>query len=153
MLGPDRAPTPFTADEIRRGCPAGRTIRLLVELDGQAAYLRLNRFVDCDEGGATIERQRLTIDGEAVGGTEADRVTWHDLQAHASFPARQTLIASEPLDLPLGVLDCLRYTVTDGPTVETFWFARTAPGMPVKYMTEEGGRVTSSVTMIGDEVA
>ncbi len=31
ILHPDHAPTPFTADEIRTGCPAGRTVTMAVD--------------------------------------------------------------------------------------------------------------------------
>jgi hypothetical protein len=80
------------------------------------------------------------------------RETWLELQAHASFPADRTETAPERIETPLGELDCLRYTVTDGSTVETFWFARTKPGMPIKYMTQEAATVTSVVTVIEDTV-
>jgi hypothetical protein len=45
ILGPGLLPTPFTADEIRAGCPDGRFIRLLVEVDVQEPFIRTNRFV------------------------------------------------------------------------------------------------------------
>jgi hypothetical protein len=148
ILEPGRAPTPFTAVEIRRGCPAGRTIRLLVESEDIEPLLRINQFVECDERGATIERTRFTTDGEPLGPPEADRTTWAQLQAHASFPADQTSILPETSETPLGVLECLRYTVTDGSTVQTFWFAKETPGMPVRSKTQTAGRVTSTVTMM-----
>ena len=93
LLAPGRAPTPFTADEIRRGCPQGRTIRLLVEEEGEQPFFRTNRFVQCDDEGATIEYTRSTIGGEPFGAVVADRTTWLELQAHASFPAHQTEIS------------------------------------------------------------
>jgi hypothetical protein len=147
---PGHAPTPFTAAEIRRGCPTGRTIRLRVEIDGQAAFLSVNRYVHADADGATVERARFTLDGEPLGEAVQGRETWLELQAHASFPADRTEIAPERIETPLGELDCLRYTVTDGSTVETFWFAKTKPGMPIKYMTQEAATVASVVTVIED---
>jgi hypothetical protein len=152
ILEPGQAPTPFTADEIRQGCPPGRTIRLLVEPDGAEPFVRISRFVDCDADGATIKRTRLDAAGEPVGPVEADRSTWLELQAHASFPADRTTIVPETLEIPVGVLECLRYTVTDGQSVETFWFASSAPGMPVKVVGREAGRITSTVTMVEDRV-
>jgi hypothetical protein len=152
ILGAGRAPTPFTADEIRQGCPPGRTIRLLVEPGGAEPFVRTNRFVDCDADGATIERSRLGADGTPMGPVDASRSTWAELQAHASFPADRTTIVADTLELQIGVLDCLRYTVTDGSSVDTFWFARSAPGMPVKVVGREAGRVTSTVTIIDDRV-
>jgi hypothetical protein len=108
--------------------------------------------VACDADGATIERTRLDTDGQAVGPVEAHRSTWLELQAHASFPADRTAIAPETIEIPAGVLECLRYTVSEGSSVDTFWFARTAPGMPVRVVSTESGRVTSAVTMIDDRV-
>jgi hypothetical protein len=150
VLGPGLLPTPFTADEIRDGCPDGRIIRLLVEVDGQEPFLRTNRFIGGDAEGSTIESQRLTVDGQPLGDVEAGRTTWGQLQAHASFPAATTTRTAETIDTPLGSKSCLRYAKTDGATVSTFWFATSAPGMPIRYQSEESGRVTSRVTMIED---
>jgi hypothetical protein len=145
------APTPFTAEEIRHGCPAGRTIRLRVESAGGETLVRTTRFVDCDEQGAIQERALFSVDGEPLGPVQTDRSSWAELQAHASFPAARTAISEEPLDTPLGRLDCLRYTVADRSTVETLWFATAKPGMPVRFVSEVDGQITNAVTMIGDE--
>lgn len=150
VLGPGLLPTPFTADQIRAGCPDGRLIRLLVEIDGQEPFLRTNRFVGGDAEGSTIESQRLALDGRPLSEIEAARTTWQQLQAHASFPAATTTRTAETIETPLGSNDCLRYIQTDGATVSTFWFAASAPGMPIRYESEESGRVTSRVTMIED---
>jgi hypothetical protein len=150
ILEPGHAPTPFTAAEIRRGCPTGRTIRLRVEIEGQAPFLSVNRYVHADADGATVERTRFTLDGLPLDEPVEGRETWLELQAHASFPADRTEVAPERIETPLGVLECLRYTVTDGATVETFWFAKTAPGMPIKYTTQDAGKVSSVVTVIED---
>src|SRR5437660_4713867 len=105
ILGPGLAPTPFTAEEIRDGCPQGRTIHLLVDRSGEQ-FVRFNRYVSCDEAGATIERGLLDdVD------VEMEWTSWRDLQAHAAFPETQTTIDRETIDLPVGQVDCLRYTV------------------------------------------
>src|SRR5262245_14430920 len=124
VLGPGMAPTPFTAEQIRAGCPAGRTIELVIAEDGEE-HRRYNRFVSCDEEGAVVERGSVGETGEP------SRSTWAEMQAHASFPAAITTIEPETIDLPLGVLDCLRYTVQDDDAVMTFWFSPSYPGMPV----------------------
>ncbi|HEX5590853.1 MAG TPA: hypothetical protein VFX65_11240, partial [Candidatus Limnocylindrales bacterium] len=152
VLGPDMLPTPFTADEIRRGCPDGRLIRLLVEVDGQETVLRTNRFVGGDDEGSTIESQRLALDGRPLGRVDAARTTWRELQAHASFPVATTTRTAETIETPLGTNECLRYTRTDGTRVSTFWFAKALPGMPIRYQAEESGRVVSQVTMLGSSV-
>jgi hypothetical protein len=148
VLAPGRAPSPFTADEIRGGCPAGRTIRLLVDVAGETSFHRVNRFLDCDEAGATLERSRESLDGSPLGRTEVDRVTWLDLQAHASFPADETTIEAERIETAIGRLDCLRYTVRDGATEEVFWFAAELPGMPIRFLTRVDGQVVTTVSVV-----
>ena len=152
VLAEGRAPTPFTAAEIRKGCPAGRTIRLLVEPTGADSYLRIHRFIDTDADSALQESSRLATDGSPLGDPETHRVTWLALQAHASFPEPHTTIERDRLDTAMGLLDCLRYTVNTGDGIDTFWFATALPGMPVKHTTSSGGRVTSTVTMISSAV-
>ena len=79
QLRPDHLPTPFSADEIRVGCP-GRTVRSLVT--------------------------------------------------------------------PAGRYACLRYTNRDGDSVSTFWFARSATGMPLTSEERAGGVLAFSSTAI-----
>lgn len=147
ILGPGLAPTPFTADQIRAGCPAGRTIKLLVEEAGAAPHVRYNRFTACDATGATIERGNVDDPADA----ESERATWADLQAHAAFPASDTTIEPETIDIPLGAVDCHRYTVGAGERVHVFWFAPAYPGMPVRIVRRESGRITNTTTMIASE--
>jgi hypothetical protein len=148
VLEPGQAPTPFTADEIRQGCPAGRTIRLRVDVPGETSFHRVSRFVEVDEAGATLERSRRSLEGDPLGEADVGRVTWRELQAHASFPAERTTIESERIETAIGELDCLRYTVREGPTEDVFWFARDLPGMPIQYLTREDGRVVSTVSIV-----
>jgi hypothetical protein len=152
VLDSEHAPTPFTAAEIRSGCPEGRAIRLLVEPADGEPFVRVTRFLHCDESGADQEALRLTISGDSVEPARAYRSAWVELQAHASFPSDRTTIKEETIDIPIGTLDCLRYTVRDGSSVQTFWFATTLPGMPVKFTTHENGRLVTAVTMIGNDL-
>ena len=148
VLAPGRAPTPFTADEIRAGCPAGRTIRLRVDVVGRPPYHRVSRFVECDAAGATLERSRLLLDGTPLAEPEVDRVTWRDLQAHASFPVGDTTIEPARIQTAIGELDCLRYTVRDGDAEDVFWFATDLPGMPVQSLTRRHGEVVTTVSVV-----
>ena len=145
---PGRAPTPFTADEIRAGCPTGRTIRLRVYVVGETAFLRVSRFVECDQAGATLEHSRLSLDGSPLAEPEVDRVTWRDLQAHASFAADRTTIESERIETAIGLLDCLRYTVRDGTSDAVFWFAKDLPGLPIQSLTRTDGQVVATVSVV-----
>jgi hypothetical protein len=152
VLAPGRAPTPFTADEIRDGCPAGRTIRLRIDVEGESPFHRVSRFIECDEVGATMERSRLSLDGSVLAEPEVDRVTWRDLQAHASFPADDTTIEPERIETAIGELDCLRYTVREGATDEVFWFAKDLPGMPIQSLTRTDGQVVVTVSVLDNSI-
>lgn len=131
-------PTPFTADEIRTGCPDGRTVRV----DDGAEAISVSRFLDGDLEGATIESWSEAADGVAVDEPSRSRVTWRQLQQHAAFPEVGTTVSRETIRTPLGEHDCLRYDVGD----MTFWFDVGRPGMPVRYGGAEGWS-----TMIGDD--
>jgi hypothetical protein len=145
------APTPFTADEIREGCPAGRTIGLLIEPGDGDPYLRLNRFVAVDEEGADVTVESMAMDGEPLDDPVEMRSKWIEFQEHASFPEAQTAIDSEVLETRMGALTCKRYTVTDGPTSDVYWFAVDKPGMPVKVETlAQDGVPYYRMTMIND---
>ncbi len=152
VLAPGRAPTPFTSDEIRLGCPAGRTIWLRIDVVGETPFQRVSWFVEWDKDGATLERSRLSLDGSPLGEPEADRVTWRELQAHASFAADGTTILSEQIETAIGELDCLRYTVREGATDEVFWFARDLPGVPIQCQTRTDGRVVMSISMVDHRI-
>jgi len=151
ILHPGHAPTPFTADEIRAGCPAGRTIDLAVN-DGGDRYLRTIRFLAVDESAANQESSAFTADGEPLGDPAIGRTTWLEFQEHASFPAAATTIEREALASFLGRLECLVYTVEDGESISRYWFATTRPGMPVKVETRIGHEISYEMAMTGDEV-
>jgi hypothetical protein len=137
VLGPGLLPTPFSAAEIRDASGSGKTIRVLVEQPDGERFERINRFSDCDAEGATLERWLVAADGGVEGEVSAGRVTWLELQWHAAFPAERTTVTEETLELPIGRLDCIRYETREGDVadapVESFWFARAFPGMPVRY--------------------
>ena len=135
------------------GSPVGRTVRLLVEVDGSEPFVRVTRYVWTNVRSATTERWRETVDGTRVGRVEERDVTWRQLQANASFPADRTTIEPDTIETPLGTMDCLRYTVREGETVKRLWYARHLPGMPVKAIVREEGRTISTVTMVGNEFA
>ncbi|WP_405218810.1 hypothetical protein [Agrococcus sp. Ld7] len=94
LLGPDRAPTPFTADEIRAGCRDGH--RLLVREDdsGETSF-HVARFDDGDAEGCTSTSVATDSAGNPTGAPQRARTTWRELQAHAAFPADATSIARE----------------------------------------------------------
>lgn len=150
VLRPDHLPTPFTAAEIREGCPPGRTVRSLVVAAGADPYVQVTRFVSGDEAAAEQDSWTETIDGRQLTEPRRHRSTWLEFQRHASMPAAQTRIERESIDIPAGHYDCLRYTRTDGDRVDTFWFATAAPGMPLKFEEHVAGEVVYSSTAIED---
>lgn len=146
---PGLLPTPFTADEIRAGCPEGHTVRLRVTEPDGTSYRRLSRYTGCDEAGATIESWRVDEHGLPVGDVHSERSTWRELQEHASFPADRTTVEPGTLDLATGSHWCWVYTVggTAGPR---FWFADAFPGMPVRFEipTADGVETTEMIGIL-----
>jgi hypothetical protein len=150
QLRPDHLPTPSTAEEIREGCPPGRTIRSLVIRRGTEPYVRVTRFVSGDADGAEEESWTESRDGARLTESELTRSTWLEFQEHASMPAAATDIAEEEIAIPAGRLACLRYTRRNDDSISTFWFARSAPGMPLKFEELADGELVFSSTAIED---
>ena len=68
------------------------------------------------------------------------------------MPIATTSIDEVVLDSPMGPLDCLRYTAVGGDEIETFWFARAIPGMPVMTERRVAGELVERVTMLSSGV-
>jgi hypothetical protein len=141
-------PTPFTADEIRAGNPVGSTIRMRIERAGADPMIHVSRYVLADDHEALRESWDESLDGERLGEPEESRETWLQLQEHASFPAVETRIDEEVIDLPIGRVACVRYTQATGDGGRTFWFARDLPGQPVRWEIRRGDEVLVSVTAV-----
>lgn len=140
-------PTPFTAEEIRSNSEPGRTVRALVTRGGETS-VRVTRSVSVEADGWEYEVWTEAPDGRRLSDPELGRSTWLELQGHASMPAATTRIDEETIDLPAGRFDCLRYTRADGEAVDTFWFARSEPGAPVRFENRIGGELVFSFTTI-----
>ena len=143
ILAPGLAPTPFTAAEIRAGCPAGR-LSVVRTPDGVAA----TRFAEGDETGAWIEDTPLDEHGTPSGPTVREWSTWLELQEHAAFPLEHTTIDRVELLGPLEQRRCLRYTVRRGEATLVFWFAVDLPGMPIRVDRTEGGVTRTTLEVI-----
>ncbi len=153
VLDPAHLPTPFTADELRAGCPAGRTLRSRAEFADGTVEDRVYRFDEVDHEGAVIESWSVRLDGGREAGDRL-RTSWRDLQSHASFPADRTLVEHVSLTTELGEMSCVRYIVQlgDGRT-NRFWFDTGRPGMPVAYdVVDAHGEPEEAVTVVSDEV-
>jgi hypothetical protein len=149
---PDHLPTPFSAADIRAGCPLGRTIRLQSEAPGGALVFLQIRFVEVDADGAVQEFQPTDREERPIGEPTLRHSSWLDLQQHASQPASATVIDEIDLELPFGTEECWRYTVTTHDGSATFWFAKDRAGMPVQVERREGGELVSRSVVIGDVV-
>lgn len=143
VLAPGLAPTPFTAAEIRAGCPAGR-VSIVRTPNGLGSI----RFASDDEEGAWIEDTPLDSSGRPAGPVERERSTWVELQEHAAFPVEGTTIERAELSGPLGTLPCVRYTVRRGEAVLVFWFAVDLPGMPIRVERTVGGGTTVTLEVV-----
>lgn len=144
------APTPFTADEIRDGCPAGREVRVLVEEEDAAPYIQVTRFLGGDAALSQSEAVRCDETGKPLRDPVRREATWRDLQAHASFPEAATAIGREVMQTEVGEHNCLRYSVTSGEEATVFWFAVDLPGMPVRAVTRRNGRQVGAMTMVSN---
>lgn len=132
ILAPGMAPTPFTAEEIRRGCPPGRTVTIRVREGEGPARLDTTRFLSGDLEKTVMERTVREEGGGPASVQQTITARWEDLQAHASFEASRTSVRKEKLISEMGPFDCLRYTVTRDAGVADFWFAVELPGAPIK---------------------
>lgn len=150
-LQPDHLPTPFSAAQIRDGCPAGRTIRMQEETPGQASTFRRIRFTHVDEETAVQEFQATDEDGRPIGEPTLRDSTWLDLQRHASQPADATTVEEVPMTLPFGDFDCWLYTVRAPGGELRFWFAKELPGMPVQVEEWIDGSLAGRSVMIADD--
>lgn len=144
VLGPDLAPTPFTADEIRAGCADGHRLLVRTQLGGRHTF-HTDTFGAGDDDGCELTQVVTDASGTPVDEPRVSRVTWHELQAHAAFPAAATTVARERIRLAVGERDCLRYDVRRGSGTSTFWFALDHPGMPLRY--ESAGALVEVVAI------
>ena len=150
---PDHLPTPFSASDIRAGCPLGRTIQVRSEAAGGEQTFRQIRFVEVDADGAVQEFQTTDVSGLPIGEPTCHRSSWLELQQHASQPASAAVVDEVNLALPFGTEACWRYTVSTGDERVTFWFAKGRPGMPVQVEQKVAGELVSRSVVIADDVA
>lgn len=154
-LQEDHAPTPFTADQIRKGCPSGRTSTFFTESEADGRGFLVIRFERADAEGVTTTVEFLDEQRQRIRASPMQRATWGELQRHASFPLATTTVRDEVVEVPAGRFACLVYEVSEpseGADVTTRYdFARALPGMPVRVLKSRGGRVVSRQELVTDE--
>jgi hypothetical protein len=67
------------------------------------------------------------------------------------MPLDATAIEPVTIDVPMGRFEGLRYTRTDGDNVDTFWFALSLPGAPVRIESRVAGDLVFSSVAISEE--
>ncbi|MFT4514022.1 MAG: hypothetical protein ACI89X_000315 [Planctomycetota bacterium] len=135
----DRAPTPYSASEIRDAHPNGTTLSFLVQVAGSDDVVQVMQFSDGDATGTTVVSSVQNPDGEVLGKTTSARATWDQLRDHASFEATKTSIRKSQCKVVAGSYDCMRYEVTRGDgAVQELHFAKTKPGPPVLLLMRKG---------------
>ena len=152
-LRPDHLPTPFSAAQIRDGCPAGRTILIREESPGEEPSFRRIVFTEVYPEESVQELQATDAAGAPLGEPSPGRATWLDLQRHASQPADATTVAEVRLGLPFGDFDCWLYTVETPDAELRFWFAKELPGMPAQVEEWVDGSLVGRSVMVANEQA
>ncbi|MFW5729137.1 MAG: hypothetical protein ACOCYG_05685, partial [Spirochaetota bacterium] len=65
-------------------------------------------------------------------------VRWEELRDHATFPAADTTVVEEEVDVPAGRYRCWTYTVTERSgtdvLISSYSFAKELPGAPIRYV-------------------
>lgn len=146
---PAVAPIPYTVDQLREGCPAGRVIVFRMEMAGKPAVRRAMRFVAVTPEGADVETTVVDDTGAPLKAPSREHASWEELRKHGAFPQDRTTIAEDTVTTPAGTFACSVYTVRgEGDEVKRFWFAKTMPGPPVLFFTEKGGARAMTSTLV-----
>ncbi|HTJ80088.1 MAG TPA: hypothetical protein VL400_00150 [Polyangiaceae bacterium] len=145
------APLPYTADEIRKGCPEGRTIVLIEEVPDKLPVKKRMRFLAVDDERATVVSETLDEKDAPVGDPKTEIATWNQLRHHAAYPKEATTVSDATAETPAGTFPCKRYEVTDGDTKTTACFAKEMPGPPVEMSIEKAGKRVLTLTMVKSE--
>lgn len=133
------ASAPFTWEQIRAATKNGRTYRYRVEIPGKPPKERVLTFTKVDENGAEI----------FAGGDAPRRMGWPALQKDAEFPRDKVTTREESVKLPAGKFDCIVYEVTgSNGEVWTYFFAKSLPGAPVLFYTEQDGKRVKTTTLL-----
>jgi hypothetical protein len=133
-------PAPFTWEQIRAATKSGRTYRYKVEVRGKAAKERVVTFTKVDDDGCEI----------FAGGDNPKRMGWTTLQKHAEFPKDRVTTREESIKLPGGKFECVVYEVQgkEEGEVTTYYFAKSLPGAPVLFYTEQFGKRVKTTTLL-----
>lgn len=137
-----RLPTPYTSEEIRCNSEQGLRLDYWVDVPGKGREVQMTGFIAVDAEGADFEHNTIDMTGHLVGTSERKHATWAELRDHAAFPTATTKTREESTTVPAGMFRCTVYERVDPDGgSETFWFAKTMPGPPVRMQTRRAGAV------------
>ena len=153
VSGPEIAPRPFTAEQIRGATDAGRTYVYRVQQGDGAAALRTLTFTRADDVSATLHASTASTEGEALDEPTDEELTWDQLVAHAAWPKAATEISAARVAVLAGTFDAKLYTVRevddDGAEVVTrAWFATALPGAPVRFEQVRSGVMLFTMELV-----
>lgn len=143
----EMAPPPYTAAQIKEATHVGRKYTFKIEVPDEPSQLQVMEFTAVTAEGATLKQSTLNEDKTPAGEPVEDQVTWADLESHAHFPKATTRVSEEELTVPAGSFPCKVYRVTEEEVVNTFWFAKSLPGAPIKVEMREGDKVVFTMTL------
>lgn len=152
----DIAPLPYTPEQIRDGCPRGRTIVFRIEAEGKPPIRHVIRFDAVDDDGTETLSHDESETGAPMGEAKRTRARWVELQHHADAPRATTKITDADVTVAAGTFRTKLYSTheksADGDTSKQLWFAVDHPGPPVKMIVESNGKRVMTMTMIADSV-
>lgn len=153
-LHPEHAPTPFSADEIRRACSNGRVIRHSIQ-SGNSQFHQETSFGRATGDNCEITVRNYDLTGKMLGKANKSRAAWIELQRHASFPAENTVIQEWKGETAVGWRSGWKYVVKASKQgqihVSTFIFARDLPGPPVEFTQTVDGLPKYRMVLVDDK--
>jgi len=146
--GPEMAPTPYEAADIRKATKVGRRYEWTLEAPGEPKKRRVVLFTKVDDTHGEISAEDLDETGHSLGAPQKNQATWEEFRDHASFPKAAVTIKDETVTVPAGTYECKLYVVTKGDEVLRFWFAKTLPGPPVKVEIQKAGKLIEARALV-----
>mgnify|MGYP001826674428 CR=1 FL=1 len=151
-MRPEHAPTPFTAEQIRAACPAGRRSTFRIEMPGRTPFLQTFHFTAADAKGAEMTFTIRDEEGKVLGEPTTQRSDWSGLQAHASWPIEHTSITEAEEAVPAGTYRGFLYRVEQEDVITEAFFARELPGPPIRRVRSRDGKPEMTMTRVAHEI-
>lgn len=140
-LGPEYAPVPYKADELRAALSNGYRV---FDIVGDEDYARMRfHYYDSDESGTGLEEVYDDHDGNTGLDDFQTHHTWEEMETYEMFDIENTTISMGRAHTAAGSFDCWVYTYVepafDFDTFETldmlytyeYYYAIDLPGPPV----------------------